>query len=112
METKRLDAIEIEGVRYVPESQIRQEFNGEIKIVILQRGWCMVGRLERNGDNYKLHNASVIRRWGTSRGLGELAENGPLPETKLDPCNGEVEFDRLTVVATIACNEAKWKSAL
>jgi hypothetical protein len=82
------------------------------KIVILQRGWAMVGRLERNGSECKLTNASVIRRWGTSNGLGQLAAEGPLENTKLDPCNGAVEFDYLTVIATIECNEEKWAETL
>lgn len=86
-----------------------KEFEGDIKIVILQRGWNMIGRFERNGNDCKLHNASVIRSWGTTRGLGELAQNGPTSNTKLDPCNGLVEFDYLTVVATICASEEKWK---
>ena len=88
------------------------EPKGNIKIVILQRGWVMVGRFERNGSDCKLHNASVIRSWGTTKGLGEIAKNGPTSSTKLDPCNGLVEFDYLTVVASISCEEEKWKSVI
>ena len=88
------------------------ESKGNIKIVILQRGWVMVGRFERNGSDCKLHNASVIRSWGTTKGLGEIAKDGPTSNTKLDPCNGLVEFDYLTVVASISCEEEKWKSVI
>ena len=88
------------------------EPKGNIKIVILQRGWVMVGRFERNGSDCKLHNASVIRSWGTTKGLGEIAKDGPTSSTKLDPCNGLVEFDYLTVVASISCGEEKWKSVI
>ena len=70
----------------------------------------MVGRFERNGSDCKLHNASVIRSWGTTKGLGEIAKDGPTSNTKLDPCNGLVEFDYLTVVASISCVEEKWKA--
>lgn len=85
----------------------------DIRIVILQRGWVMVGQFERDGLDCKLHNASVIRIWGTTRGLGEIAKHGPNPDkTQLDPTNGVVEFDYLTVVATIACNEDAWKGKL
>ena len=94
------------------EKYIKEEKTGDVKIVILQRGWVMVGRFERNGSDCKLHNAAVIRSWGTSKGLGELASNGVLPNTKLDPTNGLVEFDYLTVVATISCEEEKWKKCL
>lgn len=82
---------------------------GDVKIVILQRGWCMVGRFERSGSDCKLHSASVIRKWGTTKGLGEIAKDGPTSDTMLDNCNGLVEFDYLTVVAMISCNESKWK---
>jgi hypothetical protein len=86
--------------------------SGNIKICVLQRGHVLIGRLERDGSECKLHNASVIRSWGTSRGLGELAENGPLTNTKLDKCNGLVEFDYLTVVFTLSVEESKWLNVL
>lgn len=77
------------------------------QIVILQRGWVMVGRLTKTGHQCVLENASVIRRWGTTNGLGELADTGPLPETRLEPCKLPVRFHWLTVIATIECGE-KW----
>ena len=109
---KKVESLVIEGITYVPESSIKKEIVGDIKIVVLQRGWCMVGRLERSGSDCLLHDASVIRVWGTESGLGELAINGPLQNTKLDKCHGVVEFDKLTIVATIDCEENKWKSKL
>ena len=100
----------IDGVKY--SSRKSAEFSGDVKIVILQRGWCMVGRFERSGNDCKLHNASVIRTWGTTKGLGEIAEGGPTSKTKLDKTNGLVEFDYLTVVATISCNKNNWEDVL
>lgn len=85
-------------------------FRPEWKIVVLQRGWVVVGKMEREGTQCKLHHASVIRNWGTTQGLGELALKGPLKDTVLDPCNGVVEFDYLTVVLAISVNEAKWQN--
>ncbi len=73
----------IDGMEYVKKSE-QIENNGELKIVILQRGWVMVGRLERNGSDCKLHNAAVVRKWGTTKGLGEIAQNGPTKDTVLD----------------------------
>ncbi len=106
----RLDASEIEvnGVAYVPKGSAKIQYEGNVKIVVLQRGWVMVGRLERDGSECKLNNASVIRNWGTTKGLGEIASSGPTKDTKIDPANGLVEFDYLTVVATIACNPVAW----
>ena len=100
--------VEINGVKYVQAGTAKTQFEGDIKIVILQRGWVMVGRLEKNGSECKLHSASVIRNWGTTKGLGEIAGSGPTKDTKIDATNGLVEFDYLTVVATISCNAYAW----
>lgn len=108
-----IKTISINGVDYVEKSATQeQEFKGDIKIVVLQRSWVMVGKLERNGSDCKLHNASVIRNWGTTKGLGEIAIGGPTLSTKLDKCGGEVEFDYLTVVCAISCNGEKWEKSL
>lgn len=80
----------------------------DIRIIILQRGWVMVGEYARKGNYVTLSKASVIRRWGTTKGLGELAANGPLPNTVLDPANGVVEAHELVVLTTIACEPTKW----
>lgn len=97
----------VDGVESAPVSK-----GDDIRIVILQRSWAMVGRFERYASDCKLHDASVIRRWGTTNGLGQIAKDGPTDETILDKCNGEVCFDYLTVVATIQCDENKWKTKL
>jgi len=97
----------VDGVKYYADKP--KSIDSQVKIVILQRGWAMVGRFERKGSECKLHDASVIRTWGTTKGLGEIAKDGPTSSTKLDKCNGLVEFDYLTVVATIACDEKAWE---
>lgn len=112
MNKVNVDSVVIEGKEYVPRDSIREkEYDGEIKIVILQRGWVMIGKFERKGSDCKLHNAAVIRKWGTTNGLPELC-NGKLPGTVLDKCNGTVEFDYLTVIATISVKEEKWENEL
>ncbi|MHB9161523.1 MAG: hypothetical protein ACYC6W_11675 [Nitrosotalea sp.] len=100
----------IDGVKYYAEKPSNN--NSKIKIVILQRGWVMVGRFNRSGSDCTLDDSSVIRSWGTTKGLGEIANGGPTSTTKLDKNYGAAEFDYLTVVATIPCNEEKWKDSL
>jgi hypothetical protein len=107
-----VNEVSINGISYVKKGTQVQENQGDIKIVILQRGWVMVGRLERNGSECKLHNASVIRKWGTTKGLGEIAANGPTSNTVLDKAYGVVEFDYLTVVASISVKEELWENKL
>ena len=108
--SKMKNEIIIDGVKYIPAS--KKESIGDIKIVILQRGWVMVGRFEKEGTECKLHNASVIRVWGTTKGLGQLANEGKQKETILDKCYGLVQFDWLTVVAIIDCKEDIWANEL
>ena len=113
MKTEVDTSVTINGQRYVPENQIQTyAASGTIKIVILQRGWVMVGRLSKTGSDCTLHNASIIRTWGTTKGLGEIAQGGPTSSTKLDKCNGVVEFDSLTMVCSITCRESSWINVL
>ena len=106
------ETIKIDEIEYVRKDSVNNTITGDIKIVILQRGWVMVGYFERDGSNCKLSKANVIRKWGTTKGLGEIAGKGPLNDTILDKCYGVVEFDYLTVVAMIAVEESKWASEL
>ena len=90
------------------EAEEKRDPNNDLRIVILQRGWVMVGRYKRTDQHVSLSDASVIRIWGTTKGLGELAENGPVKnKTVLDPCP-LVEFHTLTEIANIRCNIANW----
>jgi hypothetical protein len=107
-----METITLNGKTYYSEQLQKQQFNGDIKIVVLQRGWVLIGRFERADNNCKLHDASVIRVWGTSKGLGELASEGKKKGTVLDKCSGVVEFDYLTMVLSISVNEELWKNAL
>lgn len=109
METN-INEIEFNGKKYILKDLIKNEveIKGDYKIVILQRGWIYVGKLERNGSDCILHNASNLRKWGTTKGLGELAKKGPTSDTILDKCYGAVEFDYLTVVCTISTEEKLW----
>mgnify|MGYP000966116599 CR=1 FL=1 len=85
--------------------------NGEIRIVILQRGWVYVGKFYQEGPNCKLENAKNIRNWGTTKGLGEIAMNGPTDKTVLDD-SPTVKFHELTVVASLVCEDKKWEKLL
>jgi hypothetical protein len=104
-----INEVEINGIKYVKKDSIveHKQYEGDVKIVVLQRGWVYIGRFERTGNDCKLHNAYNIRNWGTTKGLAELV-NGATKDTKLDKCDGLVEFDWLTVIHTIAVNSKSW----
>ena len=92
------------------ETYVKKDDSSPIKICILQRGWVMVGRFDRVGNDCTLTDASVIRVWGTTKGLGEIALNGPTSTTRLDPC-GIARFDYLTTIAVLDCSDA-WNTRL
>ena len=104
------DTIKIDEVEYVRKDSIRPT-TGAIRIVILQRGWVVVGRFSQDGSQCVLQQCSVIRTWGTTRGLGEIATGGPTTKTVLDPCP-TLRFHELTVIATIDCVEDVWQRRL
>jgi hypothetical protein len=107
---QELDVITINGKKYYSEQQTNN-IKSPIKIVVLQRGWIVIGRFERNGNDCKLFNAHIIRIWGTEKGLGELAK-GKTSKTILDKCYGIVSFDYMTAILTIDCEESAWKNIL
>jgi hypothetical protein len=104
-----MEIITVNGKTYYSE---QPEIKGNLKIVVLQRGWVLIGTFEQEGDKCKLHNASVVRVWGTTKGLGELANEGPTDKTILDKCHGLVEFNDLTMVLSICCREEQWQNKL
>ena len=99
--------IAINGVTYVRQRPL----SDDVRIVVLHRGHVVVGRYERTGDDVVVRHASVIRVWGTTRGLGEIAAAGPTPKTVLDAC-GTVRVHALAVIFTLDCEGQKWMSKL
>ena len=107
---QKINEITINGIVYINKESIpslSKPFEGDIKIVVLQRGWIYIGRFKRDGNLCSLINGYNIRTWGTTKGLAELV-HGPTSNTKLDKCEGVIEFDWLTVVHTITVNPKKW----
>ena len=74
----------------------------DVRIVVAISGWVFMGEYKSCGDHVTLENASCVRVWGTSAGLGEIALHGPTERTVLDPA-GFVEIPMNSVVATIKC---------
>jgi hypothetical protein len=67
-------------------------------IIVATGGFVYVGLTDPTpGDFLILKSSLNIRRWGTTRGLGQLA-TGPTPDTQLDP-SGEVWFPWHSIVS-------------
>lgn len=77
------------------------------QIVILDRGFVYVGDVSISGDWVLISNAKNVRRWGTTKGLGELAKSGPLSNTILDPA-GTVRAPLRALIGLIECEASSW----
>ena len=109
----KINEIKVNGVDYVRKDSVPdRKYEGDVKIVILQRGWVYVGRFSQNNETMmcELNQAYCIRKWGTTKGLAEL-KDGPTKDTVLDP-SGKVVFHLLTTIAIIDCDGGVWTKKL
>ena len=82
--------------------------NFPMRIVTGLAGWVWVARVERQGDEFLLHESRCIRRWG--KPLAELANSGPGASTVLEEAlNGVKRLNILAVIAQDDCEERNWK---
>lgn len=79
------------------------------QIVILDRGFVFVGNVVTDGEWVHISNAQNVRRWGTSKGLGQLAKDGPASNTILDPADS-VRAPLRALIGMIRCEPQSWKS--
>ena len=79
-----------------------------VSIVIADRGHVWVGDVVTQGEWCVISKASAVRLWGTTKGLGEIAQGGPTSKTVLDPV-GEVRVSMRALIAVIPCEASKWK---
>ncbi len=81
-----------------------------LQIAVLDRGFVYIGRVVTDGEWCHISGAWNIRRWGTTRGLGELVD-GPTPNTELDRV-GNVRLPMSMLQHLIAVKEEKWTNKL
>lgn len=105
MSTNVPTTISIDGVEYVRADSLGPTEHTEWRIVVAQRGWVFVGQYDADDNEVVLSNAKVIRVWGTTSGLGQLALSGPTKDTILDPA-GTVRLHPMSIVATLDTNIA------
>ena len=101
-----VQSISIDGVEYVRRDS-QEGFKGDIKIVVLDRGFVYVGRAVLDSDFVTITHAKNIRYWGTTKGLGELV-NGPLSGTKLDSV-GTIKAPLRALISLIDVEQKAWK---
>lgn len=101
------ESIKIDDVEYVRKDSAPA--NGDIKIVVLDRGFVYVGRVTLDGDFVVIAGAKNIRKWGTSKGLGELV-SGPLANTVLDTV-GTVRAPLRAVIHMVEVEQSNWPAS-
>jgi len=79
-------------------------------IVVLDRGFVYVGNVQCSGDWCVIADAKNIRVWGTTKGLGQLALNGPTDKTSLDDV-GTVRAPMRAVISLLDTEKTKWNAS-
>jgi len=64
--------------------QVKEVVEMGKQIVVLHRGWVLMGTVTIDGDIVTIKDCGNIRRWGTEHGLGQIAKEGPTDKTKID----------------------------
>lgn len=109
--TTQIQELTIEGKVYVPKESIKSPIVSDVKIVVLQRGWVVIGQYKKVGDEGQLFPAAVIRTWGTTKGLPELV-NGPTSQTKIDKSDATIRFNIGSEILLIDADSSKWEKHL
>lgn len=77
-------------------------------LVVADRGFVWTAAAARIDDDWAyLTGAQAVRRWGTSQGLNELAQKGPLPNTRLD-AKTDLQVSRRAIIAVIPSEADTW----
>ena len=97
--------ITVDGVEYVKATEAGP--TPELLIVVIEGRWNLIGRCQTVDGHMVITDAHVIRYWGTTKGLGELATSGPTSKTILDP-TPTVRVPLAKVLLTIDVTTSRW----
>jgi hypothetical protein len=101
-----MKTVEIDGVEYAPVN----DGSAKHQIVVLDRGFVVAGMVSIKDSYVTISDCVCVRVWGTSKGLGQLAYEGPTDKTKLDK-QPKTQVHELQVVQFINIESGleKWK---
>lgn len=104
-----LQKITLDGVEYIRADSLPTPVGppSPTQIVVIEGRWNIVGKVSISDNETIITDAKVIRYWGTTKGLGELAAGGPTSKTKLDPI-GTVRVPANKVVMTVDTEGSLW----
>lgn len=85
--------------------------NGELRILHCNNGNDVVGYVYNDTSEpmfVRIVHGHVIRNWGTTSGLGQLAEEGPLAPTVLDKLPEGTMVGLVNIIYIIPTIESNW----
>lgn len=110
--------MQIGDMRLVDVLEIVEDFKGGrreaptidhgMAVVVLDRGFVYVGRTVTSENWCTIEDAHNIRYWGTTKGLAELIQGGPTPNTRLD-ATGDLRAPMRAVISIHPTREELWK---
>ena len=80
----------------------------KVQIAVLTNGFVYIGLISYVDSYIEITHAKNIRRWGTTKGLGQLAIQGPQKETILDE-TGTVRVPLHSLIFILDCQEKAWR---
>lgn len=82
---------------------------GPLALVVADRGHVWVGYAHPSDAQglTRIDDARIVRRWGTDKGLNQLAMEGPRPNTVLDMAATVLVATR-AIIVLIPCEPSKW----
>ncbi len=80
---------------------------GVMSIVVADRGWVYIGKVEQETDWLTVLGARQITRWGTTKGLNELVD-GPTSDTRLGAA-ADIRIPMRAVITVIPVVADKWE---
>lgn len=95
--------ITIDDVEYVRADSARVPVTGTRKIVVLDRGWIMVGNASTKDGVTTLTGCSNVRQWSKG-GFGGLTLSREESGAVLDPC-GDVKFSEGSEILSVPVRE-------
>ena len=98
------------AAQFSPRAEQQNIRNHGLQIVVLDRGFVYIGHVTTDGEWCHIAGAWNIRRWGTTRGLGELG-GGPTDDTRLDRV-GDVRVPFHALQHLIAVEVSSWNGKL
>lgn len=88
-------------------------FDMGLQIAVFDNGFVFVGQVylvsDETGDWVEMLTAYNVRRYGTERGLPQLAAEGPRPETQLDSVPGLLKCARPRLNFLMECKQEAWQ---